>query len=44
MNLLLDRGANIDAHDEDGDNALMIASRNGDLSFISLLLGRGGVD
>jgi ankyrin repeat protein len=39
--LLLDRGAKIDAQNESGHTALMLAARSGNLEVVGLLLERG---
>ena len=38
---LLDAGAQVDAHDKDGNTALMLASRNGHVDVVRTLLARG---
>jgi ankyrin repeat protein len=39
--LLIDRGADIDARDKEGDTALSLATRSGDIGMVQLLLRNG---
>ena len=41
VQLLIERGANLDAADEFGDTSLMMAAEKGNLSLINLLIGHG---